>query len=86
MATLHDPASAAAAANEAALRALVDDLNDVPDPEDQLLLGGRVRAEELSGDPAAGLYEDASARLGEHPVVLRLLNLAPVLVLPLAAI
>ncbi len=33
------------------------------------------------GDPAAGLCEDASARLREHPALLRLLNLAPVLVL-----
>ena len=29
------------------------------------------------GDLAAGLYEDASARLHEHPALLRLLNRAP---------
>ena len=34
-------------------------------------------ATSLFEDPAAGLYEDASARLREHPALLRLLNLAP---------
>src|SRR5262249_18482844 len=34
-------------------------------------------ATSLFGDPAAGLYEDDSARLREHLALLRLLNLAP---------
>ena len=34
-------------------------------------------ATSLFEDLAAGLYEDASARLREHPALLRLLNLAP---------
>ncbi len=48
--------------------------------------GGRCRAAEphallatsLFGDLAAGLYEDASARVLEHPALLRLLNLEPI--------
>ena len=38
---------------------------------------GQVLATSLFEDLAAGLYEDASARLREHPALLRLLNLAP---------
>jgi len=36
-----------------------------------------VLATSLFEDLAAGLYEDASARLRVHPALLRLLNLAP---------
>jgi formate dehydrogenase maturation protein FdhE len=35
-------------------------------------------ATSLFGDLAAGLYEDVSARLLEHPALLRLLNLEPI--------
>ena len=38
---------------------------------------GQVLATSLFEDLAAGLYEDASARLCEHPALLRLLDLAP---------
>jgi hypothetical protein len=41
-----------------------------------LALGSNLLCQ-LFGDLAAGLYEDASARLREHPALLRLLNLAP---------
>ena len=34
-------------------------------------------ATSLFGDLAAGLYEDASARLREHPALIRVLSLAP---------
>jgi hypothetical protein len=38
--------------------------------------GGTLLATSL-GDLAAGFFEEASARLREHPALLRLLNLAP---------
>src|SRR5260370_39839181 len=38
----------------------------------------RLLTTSLFGDLAAGLYEDPSARLLEHPALLRLLNLAPI--------
>jgi hypothetical protein len=41
----------------------------------------QVSATSLSGDPAVGFSEDASAGLREHPALLWLLNLAPGLVL-----
>jgi hypothetical protein len=34
-------------------------------------------ATSLFGDPSAGFCQDASARLREHPALLRLLNLPP---------
>jgi hypothetical protein len=40
-----------------------------------------VLATSLSGDPAAGFCEDASARVYEHPALLRLLDLSLGLVL-----
>ena len=53
----------------------------MPPLQDLFPAGRRVLATSLFGDPAAGFCEDASARVYEHPTLLRLLDLSLGLVL-----